>query len=684
MAMRTPSAWWLSALFVAGLLFVFVGQRPLSQTDALGPALTVLGTALALGAAAVRGWVVYRAKGAGRRTEAVLLATELGALAALATYALTGARATDAIDFASQEAESTYLAAMRAGYAILFGLALIPKLVVEIGLGVARRGRFARPADLDGAGASQSVELPKVRELAWSGLTIALAGAFLMVSCHVASERNARVDVSYFKTSSPGESTISMAESVGEPIEVLLFFPEVNRVKSEVRGYFNDLERQTGNVRVEEHDRMVSADLAREHNVTEDGTILVVYQGRNERIRVSSEFEQARRDDLRTLDGDVQEALMRVIREPRVAYFTVGHGELNDPDTRAVLGAEEPGLTVELLRQRLTMLNYEVRDLGMTEGLARGVPDDATIVFSLMPHSELLPEAQATLVRYLEDGGRLFMALDPRGEADLGALGERLGVRFRDTPLADDDMFIPQRRNDSDHRLVVTNQFSSHAAVSTLAQAGPRAEVVLNSSGYLENAEQADPASRLDRTYLIETLPSAFADETGDFVFDEALEERDSYDVAVAVEGELSPPGEAREAGGEAPGDGDDGDDSDGDDSDDSDGDDSDDRRQHGDDDGESREMRALVFADGDMVSDALVAQVPAHRILIDDAIRWLGGEEEFAGAVESEEDDYIQHTRSEDVFWFYSTIVGAPVLVLGFGLTWVYLRRRLLTGRPS
>jgi len=33
---------------------------------------------------------------------------------------------------------------------------------------------------------------------------------------------------------------------------------------------------------------------------------------------------------LKTLDGDFQKALLKVMREPRVAYFTVGHGELNE------------------------------------------------------------------------------------------------------------------------------------------------------------------------------------------------------------------------------------------------------------------------------------------------------------------------------------------------------------------
>ena len=54
---------------------------------------------------------------------------------------------------------------------------------------------------------------------------------------------------------------------------------------------------------------------------------------------------------------------------------------------------------------------------------------------------------------------------------------------------------------------------------------------------------------------------------------------------------------------------------------------------------------------------------------LLDDSVKWLGGEEVFAGEVVSEDDKPIQHTKSQDAVWFTLTIVGAPLLVLALGL---------------
>jgi hypothetical protein len=650
MAVRTPSPWWLSAIFIVGLIFVYLGQRPLAHLDGLSTFVTALGTLIVLGAVAARVAVVAKAQGGGRRAELLSLTTEVAAVAGLIVYVLTSDRVLSGIDFESEASRGAYVAAMRTLYAVLFGAALIPKIVIEVGVGLARRGRFARGDELDDE--ASGVELAKVRELATSGLTVALAASFLMVTCHVATEHNKRVDVSYFKTSSPGEATINMVSSVADPIEVLLFFPQVNEVKTEVRGYFDELARRAYGLKVTEHDRMLSASLAREHRVTEDGTILLLHGERRERINVSTDFDQARRRDLRTFDSKVQEAIMRVIREPRVAYFTVGHGELNDRETRQALGPDEAGLRADLLRRRLATLNYEVQNLGLSQGLAQDVPDDATIVFMLMPRAELLPEVQASLARYIRRGGALLIALDPRGEAALGPLEGALGVRFVGTPLTDDREFYPRRRNPSDHRIALTNQFSSHESITTLGRASAEAGILLMASGYLEDAPFDPPEDPPRRTYIIRSMPTTFADENDNYVFDDGLEERKRYNVAAAIERTPTPFDAPRDDAGE--------------------------------DDDPASAMRALVFADGDMFSDGLLSQIPTLQILVDDAIKWLGGEEAFAGAAESEEDVRIEHTKNEDVVWFYATIVGGPVLVLGFGLGWVQWRRRRLTGRPS
>jgi hypothetical protein len=71
-----------------------------------------------------------------------------------------------------------------------------------------------------------------------------------------------------------------------------------------------------------------------------------------------------------------------------------------------------------------------------------------------------------------------------------------------------------------------------------------------------------------------------------------------------------------------------------------------------------------------------------ANQYFLVDIVRWLGGEESFAGEISSEEDVRLEHSREKDVLWFYGTILGAPALVLGLGLAFARRARRPKGGK--
>ncbi|HEX6764463.1 MAG TPA: hypothetical protein VF103_03275, partial [Polyangiaceae bacterium] len=93
------------------------------------------------------------------------------------------------------------------------------------------------------------------------------------------------------------------------------------------------------------------------------------------------------------------------------------------------------------------------------------------------------------------------------------------------------------------------------------------------------------------------------------------------------------------------------------------------------------KEMRAFVVADADVFSDFVMAEVLANQVLYLDAVRWLIGEESVSGVPTTEEDQRIQHTKQEDLAWFYGSIFGAPAIVLGLGV-WISRRSRAQGGR--
>ena len=83
------------------------------------------------------------------------------------------------------------------------------------------------------------------------------------------------------------------------------------------------------------------------------------------------------------------------------------------------------------------------------------------------------------------------------------------------------------------------------------------------------------------------------------------------------------------------------------------------------------------VVGDVSIASDFVVQRSQGSAQLLLDASRWLIGEEDLVGTTESEEDVQIEHTREDDIVWFYGTIFGVPLLLLAAGAVFVRGRGR-------
>ena len=504
---------------------------------------------------------------------------------------------------------------------------------VILGLGTVLPMMFAERA-LYPMRRAMRVEWRRVREALTAGVVLALAAAYGSLFTFVASELGWKADFSYFHTASPSESTRKIAGSATEPIDVLAFFPDVNQVGAEVAGYVRELARSVPNVHFEMHDRLLSPELAKQLKVGEDGTLVVQRGQEHENLTLGIDLNTAR-PKLKALDGDFQKLLLKVLRARRTAYFTVGHGELNDSQSLP----HGEGRTGRAIRQIVEQQSYAVRDLGAASGLGQDVPADASLVLVVGPQQPFLPEEIDALRRYAAAGGHLLLCLDPESKIPLEPLADarrRSGLRHVSL-VANDKIHLRRRYNDSDNSILATNRYSSHASVSTLSRIASR-PVIFVGAGSHEALSGADSGFHVD--FTVRALNDTFNDENGNFVFDPPAETRQTYPLAAAVTKAVgaAPAGTPAAAAKKS-----------------------------------NEGMRAFVIADADAVSDAVLGN-EANALLVADAVRWLGGEESFAGAITTNEDIRIEHTKQKDLVWFYGSIFVAPALVLGAGL--LYTRR--------
>ncbi len=612
----TPA--WALPITLVGFLLIFIGERIIGTSSLTRTLISGLGFVTVLGITAYRWWITTRMSEQRRTTERALAILSTLSLLAVLIYFTTAQPFDDwlRVSALSNKTRTRYIDASTCVWVALWVISVLPLILGEIAIHPMRQ--------------AECVEWRRVRNAMLAGIGISVAAVYGALFTYGSAELDIRSDFSYFRTSRPSESTRKLAATMTEPIKVLAFFPPVNEVGNEAIAYLEDLRKSSPKIDLQIADRLVSPTLAKDARVTQDGVIVIQRGEQRETISLGVELKNAR-PALKRLDTDFRKNLMKVVREQRTAYLTVGHGELND--TRPT--PENLGRAANGLREILESQHYRVRDLGLIQGLGKDVPEDATLLVVFGPADPFAPEELASLKRYLERGGHLLLAVDPENKSNNDALANIAGLTFKGDTLCNEDKHAVRRHNDSDNAIIYTNKFSIHPSVSTLSRLGSRAMFFL-AAGQLDKAPNADAGLTTD--FVVRSLPDTFADANGNFKFDSASEKRTTYNLAAAVSRAAASKDVDAAKANRGPAD-----------------------------------MRAIVISDADSISDAALlnpSMVNGNPQFLMDVLRWLGGEETLSGVEETAEDVRIEHTKQKDRVLFYLTIFGAPTIILGLGLT--------------
>ncbi len=595
----------LSIVTAVGLVLLWVGERIVENPTGRA-ALSGLGAMLLLAMTVAR---FLRARASQAEVAGVhRVFTGLHALGvvAVALYALQSDLFTKATGAALSTSAPVLAGALAALWPAVLALSVLPMLLMELS--------FASMAK------APRLEDGRVREAMLSGLALACALIFAFSVQYVASERDAKVDLSYFRVAKAGEATKKLAASLDEKLEVYLFFPPASDSAEAVAGYFGELAQASPQVVVSRLDHALEPAKAKELGVSGNGTVVLRKAGRKESLFIGVELEKAR-TQLRGLDAEVQKRLLQVARSRRTVYFTGGHGER----TREPGGAMDQRATVEILEKTLKDQNFDVRVLSSAEGLAQEVPSDAAAVFVIGPTRPFSPPEADALEAYGKRGGRLFIALDPEGGLAFEELLAPLGLSFTPQALAQERGTANVRPppGPADRVNIATRTFSSHPAVTYLGRG--TAPVLFLGAGGLEELPQH--AADLVIDFAVRSLPEAWNDATGNFEFDRDLGETKKAWGLVAAVKRAAPSNKVEE------------------------------------------ELRALVLGDSDGIADLVLPQLPGNQYLVVDGFKWLLGDEQLAGVTNTEVDVPLTRTRQQDSAWFYGTTFAAPLAVLGLGL---------------
>lgn len=488
--------------------------------------------------------------------------------------------------------------ALRIVWPAIILLALAPVIAMEVALA----GMLQTPA----------LELWRVRLAARSARIIALTLITFAALNITAVMWNKKIDLSYFKTSKAGTAVLTTVQQMTQPIHFILFFPPGNAVLEHTRAYLDELVRVNPLATLEVLDQATHPDRAKALQIRSNGYLVVEGPDRHASIRLGLDVEASRRI-LRELDASVHAKLLYVMRPPRVAYFTTGHLERDTSKN-----ADDKVSGISDFKTSLRSLGFTIKNLGLAEGLGNQIPKDAAVVAVMGPQTPLLPAERLALLKYIDGGGHLLLALEPESGALEPQLQERLGISIQPALVANDTYLVRVQGQSENRYDLLTTRATPHAITKTLTDYAGQLGVILLHAG----AIQASPSPRPDRklTTLLPAMPGSWLDIRHNGVFDGSQEPQKDLNFAAAITSTSTPV------------------------------------------------MRVVVVADVDLFADGPFAYAGNNHFATD-AFRWLSGDEDQIGTVESEKDIPIVHRKDRDALWFYGTSFAAPALVFMLGL---------------
>lgn len=227
------------------------------------------------------------------------------------------------------------------------------------------------------------------------GINVLLVASILGVANYLGNKNYKEFDLTKEKRNSLTDQTVKVLAMVKSPLKMTVYAR-----REEWNGILNLLKlyvAQNPNIKLEAIDTDLRPDLVKSKEITQNGTVIVEYQGKESQFPVIDELS-------------VTNALLKTLRtEKIVLYFVTGHQELSCEEK------SQEGISA--LCDKLRLQNYEVRPLELTK--VDHVPKDATAVFVLGPISGFLPQEANLIKEYLGRGGSFFLALAPAFKSEL-------------------------------------------------------------------------------------------------------------------------------------------------------------------------------------------------------------------------------------------------------------------------
>ncbi len=264
------------------------------------------------------------------------------------------------------------------------------------------------------------------------------------------------------------DKTLAVVGAIEEPVEMILLLSQSFTSASELEDLARELQRLNKLITVTtvdpDRDIAQTEELRSRFEVSEPDQVLLAFRDRQVVLSMDKMLVMES-DDTRELGQEprvigfrgeavLSSGLMELTRTHRpVVYFLSGHGE------KEIDNFEQVTQAYSSLRERLEADNIEVRTLNLED--SRGVPEDTDLIVIAGPRTRISQPELDMLREYMNNKGRLLVAVDVGEDAGLLPFLKEFGIQ-----LVNDVVIDPSRTTSGEEVYVST--YSNHAITDSM------------------------------------------------------------------------------------------------------------------------------------------------------------------------------------------------------------------------
>lgn len=438
---------------------------------------------------------------------------------------------------------------------------------------------------------------------------LALVG-ILVIANFIAKKENVRWDLTKSKKYSLSDQTKKVLDRVDQDLKITLFYQASGAEKANAENLLNEYKELSDRIQTEFIDPDKNPAEAKSYGISRYGTVIFEMGDKREEATIASETE-------------FTSSILKLTKdEVKKIYFLQGHSEKN------IEGMEQTSYSI--VKKSLEKEGYEVAKLSLLT--KPKIPEDLSVLVIAGPQKGLLKKEKEVIEKYVDDGGKLFLLIDPKSEVkvDTGfsSFVSKWGVHSDRHVVIDPKLYFW-----TDPSAPVIQDWATHQITEKLSAAFFPGAAEISAS---ENA----PAE-FNITSLAGTSPDSWLEMNTDqkeVEFNKDKDKKGPISIAVVVEGVSTSDEEGNDEN--------------------------------------KNNTRLVVVGDSDFAIDGYADSLGNQDFFLN-SVNYLAQEEDLISIrPKDEEERTVALTGGQSKTIFYGTVFGMPLIVVVAGII-VWIRRK-------